>query len=210
MIKVMIAEDHPTTAAGIKEALREDLDIQVVGKVADGRELRAILAKSRPPDILLLDIKMPHFDILEEIPKFRRKHPQMKIVITTTYGDRRTVRRMLALGVDGYVVKGDRLNVYPRMIHETNEGRLYLSPSVTEYAVRPETPPLDLSDRQKQILLLLAKDLTTNQIAEDLMVSVSSVNTHIKRAKEKLGVQNRAGAVIKAARFNLIDLSELD
>ena len=73
MIRVVIAEDHPTTTAGTKNALRPDPDIRVVGEAADGRQLRALLAKGSAPDILLLDIRMPDFEILEELPKFKER-----------------------------------------------------------------------------------------------------------------------------------------
>jgi DNA-binding NarL/FixJ family response regulator len=209
MIRVMIADDHPTVREGIKQALERDPDIKVVAEAHDGEELSALLEEHTPPDILLLDISMPHFGIFDAVPAFRQRHPEMKIVIVSGYNDRRTVRKMLDLGVEGYLVKDEKPEAFPRAIHEVHDRRPFFSQGIMSFVVSNETPPPTLSDRQKEILILAAQDLATNQIANELGLTDSSVLTHLRRAKEKLKVSSRAAAIAKAVRLGLIDISEI-
>ena len=210
MIRVAIADDHPTVLEGIRRALLRDPDIRVIAEAHDGRELTALLEETDPLDILLLDISMPHFNIFQAAPEFRQQHPEMKILIVSGYDDRGTVRQVLDMGVDGYLVKDEKPETFPRAIHEVYDRRPFFSQSIMSFVASNEGPPPVLSDRQKEILLLAAQDMTSNQIANHLGLTENSVNTHFRRAKEKLGASGRLAAVIKAINLGLIDISEID
>jgi DNA-binding NarL/FixJ family response regulator len=209
MIDVMIADDHPAVRDGIKQALKDDSSIKVVAEAHDGLELAAFLAQRSPPDVLLLDISMPHFEIFDAVPEFRQQHPDMKIIIVSGFGDKGMVRNMLDLGVDGYLVKDEQSETFPRAIHEVHDRRMFFSQSIMSFVACNETPPPKLSDRQKEMLILVAQDLTTSQIADKLGLTESSVNTHLQRAKEKLGVSTRVAALARAVKFGLVDISEI-
>ena len=209
MIRVAIADDHPTVREGIRRALQRDADIRVIAEAHDGRELTALLEEKAPLDILLLDISMPHFNIFQAAPEFRRQYPEMKILVVSGYDDRGMVRQVLEMGVDGYLVKDEKPETFPRAIHEVYDRRPFFSQGIMLFVASNEAPPPELSDRQKEILILAAQDMASTQIANQLGLTENSVNTHLRRAKEKLGVSTRVAAVAKAVRLGLIDISEI-
>jgi len=202
MIKVIVADDHPLTREGVKKALNEKSDIRVVGEAGTGPELEAVLA--RVPDVLLLDIRMPEFDAVGQVPELRARFPGMKIVIMTAYESEFYAQTLLG-HVDGYLLKVERMDAFTTAVREVNKGRKYFSDRALNLAFNsPEVPKL--SDREQDVLRLAARGLTTAGIAQELFISNRTVETYIQDACHKLGVRGRTAAVAKAMEIGLISV----
>lgn len=207
MIRVVIADDHPPLREGIKQRLEQQPNVQVVGEAGTGPELYAVLSQEPPPDVLVLDIQMPDFEARQAIPEFKARYPKMGILIVTAYGDPRNITQMMDAEVDGYLVKQEDMGTYVRAIREIAAGRTHYSQSVfnvtREYA--GITAP---SSRELEVLALVTKGATTNEIALQLGISARTVETHLKRVYQKLGVNNRAAAVAKAVQLGHLTIPE--
>jgi DNA-binding NarL/FixJ family response regulator len=200
VIKVIVADDHPPTREGVKRALEEKPDIRVIGEVGTGPELKTAL--SRVPDVLLLDIRMPDFDAIQQVPQLRASFPDLKIVIMTAYESEFYAQTLMAY-VDGYLLKVERMDAFATAVREVSKGRKYFSERALNLAFnRPEVPKL--SERELEVLKLAARGLKTVGIAQELFISTRTVDTHIQDACHKLGVRGRTAAVAKAIEIGLI------
>lgn len=203
MIKVFIADDHPALRLGIKQRLDQYQDIRVVGEAGSGPELFAALRTPPPPDVLLLDIDMPEFNILRDLPEIRALCPQTKVLVVTVYDDTGHINQLITAGVKGYVVKQEPMGIYSTAIRELAAGRTYYSQRIMNVKLDiagQDTP----TKREREVLSLAARDATTNEIAAQLGISPNSVQTYIRRAFRKLGVNSRQGAVAKAVELGYI------
>ena len=205
MISVAIADDHPPLREGIKQRLERQPDIRVIGEAGTGRELFAMLSEEPPPNVLVLDIRMPDFEILPAIPKIRTLCPKMGILIVTAHDDPTHINQVINAEVDGYVVKQEDMSIYATAIREIAAGRTYFSQRVVGVALDNAEIPTP-SPRELEVLTLVAKDATTDDIAQRLGISPRTVETHVKRACRKLGVSTRAGAVGKAVQLGYISV----
>jgi DNA-binding NarL/FixJ family response regulator len=200
MIKVIIADDHPLTREGVKRALDEKPDIRVVGEAGTGPELEAAL--THVPDVLLLDIRMPDFDAVMQVPELRARFPGMKIVIMTAYESEFYAQALMG-HVDGYLLKVERMDAFATAVQEVSKGRKYFTDRALNLAFNsPEVPKL--SEREMEVLKLAARGLKTTGIAQELFISNRTVETHIQDACHKLGVRGRTAAVAKAMEIGLI------
>ena len=200
MIRVVVADDHPPLREGVKHALNSDRGIRVVGEAGSGPELDAALGLA--PDVLLLDISMPDFNALEQVPRLRARYPEMKIVVVTAYDNETFVQRLMG-EVHGYLLKEEDMDAYARAVHEVSKGRKYFTDRALDLALNsPELPRL--SDRELQVLGLAARGIKTADIAEELFISTRTVDSHVENACQKLGVRNRTAAVAKAIELELI------
>jgi DNA-binding NarL/FixJ family response regulator len=200
MIRVVVADDHPLTREGVKKALDEKPDIKVVGEAGTGPELEAVLA--RVPDVLLLDIRMPGFDAVGQVPELRARFPGMKIIIMTAYESEFYAQTLIG-HVDGYLLKVERMDAFATAVREVSKGRKYFSDRALNLAFNsPEVPKL--SDRELEVLKLAARGLKTYGIAQELFISNRTVETHIQDACHKLGVRGRTAAVAQAMEIGLI------
>jgi DNA-binding NarL/FixJ family response regulator len=205
MIDVMIADDHPVFHEGIRPRLDRQEDIRVVGEASDGPTLFAVLSENPPPDVLMLDISMPRFEILQAIPKLRVRHPRMKILIVTAHDDEAWIRRMIDAGVDGYLIKDEDPDIFVRAVRDVAAGKKYFSQRTFEVAIDSADSTVP-SARELEILALAAQDITTAEIAKRLLISSSTVNTHFARVYRKLGVGSRTAAVARAVQLGYITL----
>jgi DNA-binding NarL/FixJ family response regulator len=200
MIKVIIADDHPLTREGVKKALDEKPDIRVVGEAGTGPELEAAL--THVPDVLLLDIRMPEFDAIGQVPQLRARFPGMKIVIMTAYESEFYAQALMGQ-VDGYLLKVERMDAFATAVQEVSKGRKYFTDRALNLAFNsPEVPKL--SERELEVLKLAARGLKTTDIAQELFISNRTVETHIQDACHKLGVRGRTAAVAQAMEIGLI------
>ena len=205
MISVIIADDHPPLREGIKQRLERQPDIRVVGEAGTGHELFAVLSEEPSASVLVLDIRMPDFEILPAIPKIRTLCPKMGILIVTAHDDPTHINQVIDAEVDGYVVKQEDMSIYATAIREIAAGRTYFSQRVFGVALDNAEIPTS-SPRELEVLTLVAKDATTDDIAQRLGISPRTVETHVKRACRKLGVSTRAGAVGKAVQLGYISV----
>jgi two-component system, NarL family, response regulator NreC len=200
---VMIADDHPAFREGIRPRLDRQQDIRIVREASDGPELFALLSENPPPDVLLLDISMPGLEVLRAIPRLRVQYPQMKILIVTAHDDEARIRQLIDAGVDGYLIKDEDMETYVRAVRDVAAGKRYFSQRTFEVAIDSANSSMP-SPRELEILALVARDVTTDEIARRLLISSSTVNTHIARVFRKLGVNSRAAAVAKVVQLGYI------
>jgi DNA-binding NarL/FixJ family response regulator len=211
-IRVLIADDHTLVRDGIRAVLSRAADLEVVAEASDGQ---AALdeAKRTQPDVVLLDIAMPGLGGLETVPLLRREVPSAHILILTQYEQPEYVRRFLHLGVGGYVLKkaaGVELIAAIRAVHR---GGLVVDPAVARDVLRettggqtiPSDDPYDsLTERERQVLKLVAEGRSNKDVASLLDISVKTAMTHREHVMKKLGLHNRTDLTSFAIRRGVI------
>ena len=212
-IKVLIVDDHAVVRAGIKLLLVREDDIEPVGEAASGRE--AIFeARSLKPDVILMDVVMPDGNGLEVIPTLLREQPETKILVLSMQDDPRYVREAFAAGASGYVLKEAADVEVVAAVREVARGGRYVHPELgarliaadADAARRAEEDPL--SDREREVLRLLALGHTNQEIAKQLFISVRTAETHRAHIMQKLRLSSRAELVRYALAHNLLDGSD--
>jgi DNA-binding NarL/FixJ family response regulator len=212
-IRVLIADDHAIVREGVRALLALSDDIVVVGEAADGREAIDAARRLRP-DIILLDIAMPGLGGLEATVEIRKENPDARILVLSQYDDREYVRRFLKLGVSGYVLKKAAGSALTAAIRAAHLGGLVLDPEVAREAVRDESaeaggrgdadPYEGLTDREKQVLKLVAEGRTNKEVAEMLAISVKTAMSHREHMMEKLDLHSRTELIKFALRKGVI------
>ena len=216
-IRILIADDHALVREGIRALLSLCDDLEVVGEAADGTEAIAA-ARRLDPDVVLMDINMPGLGGLEATPEILRSNPRAKILVLTQYDDREYVTRFLKNGASGYVLKraaGSELASAVRAVHR---GGLVLDPSLAREALLPTTPApgvgagegegryQSLTDREKQVLKLVAEGNSNKEVAQLLGISVKTAMSHRERVMQKLDIHNRTELVKFALKLGVIKL----
>jgi DNA-binding NarL/FixJ family response regulator len=211
-IRVLIADDHAILREGIKALLKLSDDIEVVGEAADGHE--AIRETRRlSPDVILMDVAMPGLGGLEATLEIRKESPSIKILVLSQYDDREYVARFLKAGVSGYVLKKAAGADLAQSIRAAHRGGLVLDPEIAREAFQPsggssaETgadPYETLTDREKQVLKLVAEGSSNKEIADILGISVKTAMSHRERMMEKLGVHSRTDLIKFALKRGVI------
>ncbi|HEV7656824.1 MAG TPA: response regulator transcription factor [Mycobacteriales bacterium] len=214
MIRVMLADDQPMVRAGLRTILESDAGIEVVAEAADGRAVLDALARSRP-DLVLLDIRMPDMDGLTAAETIRTRHPDVPVVIVTTFHEDRYVARALDAGVAGFVLKSADPYELIGAVKAAVAGGTVLAPVVARQiltslrgrdlrdrlAARDEVAAL--TPRERDVLALVGAGLSNAQIAGRLHLAEGTVKTHLSTILGKLGVANRVQAAILAHQAGL-------
>jgi DNA-binding NarL/FixJ family response regulator len=195
--RALLADDHALVRAGIRNALQDLPNLQVVGEIANGKELFQVLAET-PADILLIDVNMPEFEPFSAIQNIRQQYPPLKILVISAYDDDIYVQGLLAVGVNGYHLKDQSLHDLRLAVEQILAGKRWLSSRLLDKLLqanqtREDLPPL--SNRQLEMLELLNQGLDNRAIAIRLDVSVKTVENHLTRLYRILGVQSRLEAV---------------
>lgn len=212
-IRVVIADDHGLMRAGVKALLAATDDIEVVGEAEDGEEaIREV--RRLGPDVVLMDVAMPGLGGLEATLVVRKEKPDVKILVLTQYDDREYVSRFLKAGVSGYVLKKAAASELVAAIRAVHRGGLVLDPEIArdvlseqgrEAAVEQiEDPYETLTDREKQVLKLVAEGSSNKEIAETLDISVKTAMAHREHLMEKLGVHSRTELIKFALKRGVI------
>ncbi len=210
---VLLADDHPIVRKGIRALVEMEADLKVVGEAGDGPEA---LAKCRElkPDVLLLDISMPGMTGLEVARLVHSEMPDTKVVLLTMHEGDEYFFQALAVGAAGYIVKGATSEEILSAIQSVRQGGLYLHPSVAkrlvgDYLQTKATATYDgLTQRESEVLKLIADGLTSKQIGEKLFISVTTVQTHRAHAMEKLNLHTSAELVKYAIRKGILEPGE--
>ncbi|MGQ0575212.1 MAG: response regulator [Pseudonocardia sp.] len=203
VIRVVVADDQALIRAGLRLVVAAEDDIEVVGEAADGLELLAVVDRTRP-DVALVDIRMPHLDGLAAAVRLGRDHPGVRVVALTTFDDEGTVREALDLGVHGFVLKVSPPERLVAAIRTAAAGDVLVDPVVTRHlldaaAGRHEAASVGgLTDREVDVLRLLARGLSNAEIAARLVVGETTVKTHVARLLAKLGLRDRLQAAVWA------------
>jgi DNA-binding NarL/FixJ family response regulator len=194
----LLADDHPAVRAAIESYLVE-AGYEVVGPVPDG--MKAVtLAAERQPDLALVDLHMPRLSGLELARALQRVSPNTKIVVYTGEVEEDAARELLGAGVAGVVLKEAPLVDLGRALDAVLHGGSYF-----DAAISRSEQPVKLTDREREVLSLLAQGLQHEQIAERLGISAETVRTHLKKASDRLGATTRTQAVATALRLGLIN-----
>ncbi len=208
-VKVLIVDDHKLIRSGIRLLLEQEPDFTVVGDTGDGHAAIAML-DSTEPDILLLDISMPSMNGLEVASEVKKKYPNCKMVMLTMHESEEYFFRSLTAGASGYVVKGADPQELLTALRSVHAGGIYLDPSltkslVTDYLLNKSTGSYDgLTAREAEVLRLIADGLSNKEIAEELVISVTTVQTHRAHIMEKLDLHNQTELVKYAIRKGIL------
>jgi DNA-binding NarL/FixJ family response regulator len=195
--RVLLADDHALVRAGIRNALEGQAHLEIVGEVGDGPGVNQALAALRP-DLLLIDVTMPHFEPIAAIGRICRHYPDMLILVVSAYDDDVYVQGLLQAGVNGYHLKDQPLSDLLLAVERVLAGKRWISSPLVDKLLQPATGMAAhaprLSSRQLDILHLLAKGLDNRAIAAQLGLSVKTVETHLTRLYRQLNVQSRLEA----------------
>ena len=206
-IKVLIVDDHALLRAGLRALLNLQADIEVVGEAAAGAEALTIVQRLQP-DVVLMDISLPGMDGLEVTEKLKKAHPNISVLILTMHDDRGFLYPALKAGASGYVVKKAADTELINAIRSAYRGDVFLDPSMarimTEDYMEQVATEKWLSDREREVLGLIAEGRTYKEMAKLLAVSVKTVETYRERIKEKLGLTTRAELVRYALQKGLL------
>jgi DNA-binding NarL/FixJ family response regulator len=208
-IRVLLADDHALFRRGMAELLRDQPGFELVGEVGSGPEAVALAARSEP-DVVLLDIHMPAGSGLEAVQPLK-EGGDIKVLMLTVSDKDRDLMAAIKAGADGYLLKNAEPRQLFRAIRRVTEGESILSPEVTAKVMRwaAERPPagekVALSPREREVLQYLAQGKTSGEIASELVISISTVKTHVHHILQKLEAANRAEAVAKAASKGLLE-----
>ena len=212
-LRVFIADDHAVLRAGLRMLIEAQPDMQVVGEAEDGEEaVRRML--SLHPDVALIDVNMPKLDGLETIRQLKAAAPRVRALVLSMYDDEGYLRRALEDGASGYVLKKAADTEVMAAIRAVARGEVYVYHSLTHllvnrYLGRPKEPQPspsseELSEREMEVLKLLAAGYTSQQVGNQLALSAKTVETYKARVMEKLNLQSRVDLVRYALRHGLL------
>jgi len=206
-IRVLIVDDHAVLRAGLRTLLNLQPDMEVAGEAAEGLEALERV-KRLEPDVVLMDITLPGMEGLEATKRLKKTHPNVKVLILTMHEDRRYLYSALKAGASGYVVKRAADTELIDAIRAAHRGDVFLHPSmariVAEDYVEQGATEQGLSDREREVLRLIAEGCTYKEMAKLLTVSVKTIETYRERIKGKLGLNTRAELVRYALEKGLL------
>ena len=215
--KLLLVEDHIVVRQGIKALLSDEPDIQIVGEADNGREALA-LVETLQPNVVLMDISMPGMNGIEATRQVRQRYPEVKVVVLSMHANEEYVFQVLRAGASGYVLKQSDSSEVLTAIRAALAGGSFLSPPISQavindYVQRAESrgrgDDLDLlTSREREVLQLLAEGLSNREIAEQLSISIKTVETHRGNMMNKLGVSSKTELVKYALRKGWATLDE--
>jgi DNA-binding NarL/FixJ family response regulator len=214
-VRVLVADDDQLVRAGIRLILTPVTEVEIVAEAGNGREAVESTVRHRP-EVVLLDIRMPVMDGLAALREIRLTAPSVAVLILTTFGEARYVSEALASGASGFLLKDSAADELVRAIRAAANGEAFLSPAVTRQLLNhlPSVHPAQddataerlalLSEREREVLVLLAQGLSNATISERLWITEATVKTHVSRLLTKLDCDNRVQAALLAHRAGLL------
>ncbi len=205
-IRIVVTDDHAVVRQGLRMFLELDPELEVVGEAANGAEALA-LAKALRPDVVLMDLLMPVMDGITAIGKLREETPEVEVIALTSVLEDASVVGAVRAGATGYLLKDTNADELRRAVKAAAAGQVQLSPEAAVRLMRevraPEKPEA-LTERETDVLRLLARGQANKEIARDLAIGEKTVKTHVSSILAKLGVQSRTQAVLHAMKVGLI------
>jgi DNA-binding NarL/FixJ family response regulator len=205
MIRLLIADDHAVVRSGLAQLVSAFGDVELVGAAADGEQAVALCAERRP-DVVLMDLEMPQLDGIEATRRITAADPGVAVVILTSFSDRQRILGALDAGAVGYVLKDAEPDELARAIRAAAQGESPLDPKAARalLSARSAASPADsLSEREREVLLMVAEGLANKQIARRLTISEKTVKAHLTSVFRRIGVTDRTQAALWAERNGL-------
>lgn len=217
-IKVLLADDHAVVRQGTRELLDREEDIEVVAEASDGKEAVQKTIKERP-DVVVMDFAMPELNGIEATRQIKAVAPGIAILVLTAYDSNQYIFAFLEAGAAGYLLKDVQVDELVEAIKAVHAGESMLHPAIARKVInrfaQPEKEtgispaPLDqLTERELEVLKMAAKGMSNREIAQQLTISVRTVQTHLTNIFNKMGVGSRTEAVVHALRKNWITLED--
>lgn len=210
MIRILVADDHPVVRHGIKQMVTDTPDMRVVAEAATGKEVLDAI-EGLACDVILLDLSLPDYNGLDVLKEIKLLKPGIAVLILSMYAENQFAVRALRAGASGYLTKESAPSELVGAVRKVVQGGRYVSPSLAETLANDLTqgtyhaPHEKLSDREYQVLRMLASGKTTGEIAQELSLSVKTVSTYRSRVLDKLGMSTRAELTSYALRHHLAD-----
>jgi DNA-binding NarL/FixJ family response regulator len=208
-VRVFVVDDHTVVRRGLRGYLEMVDDMEVVGEAVDGREaldgIAALVVAGRPPDVVLMDLLMPGMDGVTATAAITQRYPEMEVVAMTSFTQADMVHGALQAGASGYLLKDAEADEVAAAIRAACRGEVHLDPAIakqlTRSLVAPEPQTVSsLTDREREVLVLVAQGLSNQQIANALVISERTARTHVSNILSKLGVASRTQAALLAIR----------
>ena len=216
-IRVLLAEDHVVVREGTRELLQHEPDMEVVGEAGDGEETVELTGKLRP-DVVIMDIAMPKLNGIEATKKIKELYPETAVLILTAYDDEQYIFALLEAGAAGYLLKNVRGRELIDATRAVYAGESVLDPAITRKVIesfitagKPAEKRMaePLSEREMEVLKLAGRGMINRDIAEELSLSVRTVQAHLGNIFNKLGVGSRTEAVLYALKKGWVTLEDL-
>ena len=208
-IKIMLVDDHNVVRSGLSNFLRAYDDLELVGDAKNGLDALN-LCRHKKPDVILMDLMMPEMDGIEATREILKECPDVKIIAMTSFEEEALVQGVLAAGAISYLLKNVTADELVTAIRAASLGKSTLSPEAAKaliHATRPETHPWsDLTEREMEVLNLVAEGKSNQQIAESLFLSLATVKAHVGNILSKLQVSSRSEAIAYAIKNKIVSL----
>lgn len=215
MIRIMLVDDQAIVREGLRAMLSLEPDMVIVGEASGGREALALASKVRP-DLILMDVRMPDMDGLTALERIKRQDPDAAVIMVSLYDDADYLYRAVSAGAAGYILKEASRSELVRAVRITAEGGSIISPNMlrelldrmsalmVHVACPPPAVETALTPREIEVLRYVAEGKTNQEIAEELILSATTVKTHVQNILQKLNVSDRTQAAVVALRCGLI------
>jgi DNA-binding NarL/FixJ family response regulator len=202
-VRVLIADDHRLVLDGIRRTLEADGGFEIVGETQSGTQVLSLVARTRP-DLVLLDVRMPHMDGLACLDEIKRRHPEVKVVMLSASPSPELVEAALRRGASAYVVKTVAPDDLPATLRQALEGNVHTAIGLDD-SERSHAKAAGLTERELTILGALARGLSNDEIAKEFWVAPQTVKFHLTNIYRKLGVKNRTEATRLAYQHGLVE-----
>jgi len=209
-IMVMLVDDHAIVRQGLRTYLELQPDIEVVGEASDG-QVAIAMARDKLPDIILMDLVMPNTDGVEATRAITSISPSTKVIVLTSFSEDEKVFASIKAGAQGYLMKDVLPQDLVRAIRTVHRGEAQLDPEIARKLMQeftnpqPAAPKHDLTDRELEVLTLIAHGKSNKEISEDLVLSEKTVKTHVSNILQKLHLSDRTQAAVYALRQRIVD-----
>lgn len=207
LIRVMLVDDHTMVRKGLGTFLKVFDYLELVGEAENGADAIKLCGEVLP-DVVLMDMIMPDMDGAAATALIRQKYPQVQILVLTSFKEGELIKKALEAGAIGYLLKDVSADDLAKAIRSAHAGRATLSPEAAQSLVEttnlPPAPGLDLTEREREVLVLMVEGLSNSQIAAKLGVSSSTIKSHVSNVLSKLGVTSRTEAVSLALRHHIV------
>ncbi len=209
MIKILVADDHTIVREGLKQILADDASMVVAGEAVDGQEVLEQVRKEEW-DLILLDISMPGRGGIDTLKELKAEKPKLPVLILSMYPEEQYAIRAIKAGASGYLTKGSAPEELIEAILKVSQGGRYISPSLAEslafhVEVNSDKPIQEtLSDREYQVMVMIASGKTVSEIAKELSLSVKTISTNRIRALKKMGMKNNSELTFYAIKHGLV------